>query len=116
MLINSQVHRTKRASTDFLLDDILIDTMHGSPIVFAICVFRASMQRLFHLARLRVVSVTVSQWTPISWTRSGFNCTSVNFVDMPKYKTDEYEKVLHVSEHEWMTAVLRSRNIDRDSM
>lgn len=82
VLIDSQMHRTKRASANFLLDNILIDTMYGSPIVFAVHILRAGMQRLFDLTPFRVVSVMVSQRTTISWTRSGVNWTIVSFEDL----------------------------------
>lgn len=48
ILIKSQVDGAERASSQLLLDLILIDPVYGSTIVLAVRVFRTSMKRLLH--------------------------------------------------------------------
>lgn len=52
VLINSQMHGPKRAPSNLLLDDILIDAVHGSSVIFAIRILGVRVQCLFDLARL----------------------------------------------------------------
>ena len=50
MLVHCQVDCTKGSSPYLLLDDILIDTVDGRSIIFAVRVLGASVQSLFNLS------------------------------------------------------------------
>ena len=49
ILVAGNVDSTEGASTDFLLDHILVDAMLGHPIVLAGDIFRSSVERLLQL-------------------------------------------------------------------
>lgn len=63
ILIHRQMHRTKRASSDLILDDILIDMMLRSSIRLIICIRRPRIKRLLNLTMLRRITAVVSEGT-----------------------------------------------------
>lgn len=56
-LVDREVHRSKGAPADFLLDHILVDSVFSSSVILARSVLRACVERLLS----RIVR-TIAQW------------------------------------------------------
>jgi len=61
MLVDRQVNSTERASANFLLYDVLIDTVDCCTIVFAISIGGAGMKGLFDPTRSGRLSTMMPQ-------------------------------------------------------
>lgn len=69
MLVDGKMDCAERAPTQLLFDLILIDPMYSSTVVFAVRIFRASMESFLDLAGRRGFSTMVPQRALVGWCR-----------------------------------------------
>jgi hypothetical protein len=79
ILIHGQMHRTKGASPNFILDNVLIDVMLCLAIFLIICVLALCIQGFLHNTMFGCMATVMSQRTLVCRRRA--TISSANILD-----------------------------------
>jgi len=72
ILIHCKMDSSERASSDLILNYVLIDAVFSLAIFLVICVFRSRIQGLLDLSVLRGLTAVVSERAMVGRRRAGF--------------------------------------------